>query len=436
MRVGIIGGGVSGLALAWLLGGEGAEVEIFERGSELGGLAAGFEVMPGVRLERFYHHIFQTDTDFIDAAGRLGFGDRIMWRPTKTAFYMQGAVHALGTALDVLRFRPLGLPDRIALAATTLELKARSRGRGLDVITIEEFFRRRFAARVYETVWRPMLEAKWGEDKDRLAAAWLWQKIRARGNSRAGSHESLGYPLGGFGVLSDALAAQIAQQGGKVRLGAEVHRILTAGGRVTGLQTTSGSVDFDAIVSTLPLPNLLPLVDEIDPATRARMLAIPYRGVLCQVLVMDRPLSDIYWLNVADRSIPLGGVIEHTNFVPASNYDGRSIAYLFNYAPQDSLALSMSPDEAGDLQLPHLNRIFPAFRPAHILDRFVFGTRVATPVYRHPYTPPPLEPLPGLFLADTSQIFPQDRGTSECIRLARFVASNVMGRPAARPGPV
>lgn len=436
MRVGIIGAGITGLALADNLAGAGAEVEIFERGTEIGGLAAGFEVLPGIRLERFYHHIFQTDVDFQNLSADLGVGDKIMWRPANIGFFIDGRVHSLSTPLDVLRFRPLGLLGRLALGWTMLELRERRRGRSLEHIPVEQYFRRRMASSVYRTVWAPMYEAKWGADAADISAAWMWQKVRARGKSRRGMHEELGYPVGGFSTLANALADRVRARGGKLNLGTIVERIRVEQGRVAGVDTGSSSLDFDAVLSTLPLANLVPLVPDMPPDVAERCHAVGYRGVVCHVIVMDRPLSDTYWLNVADRSIPLGGVVEQTNFVPPANYGGKHIAYLFNYLDQSAPELTMPEEDFPAHHFPHVKRIFPSFNENHVSNRFVFRTRVASPIYKHPYQPPPLEPVPGLYLADTSRIFPMDRGTSECIRLARYVSSRVMGEPAEAPTPV
>lgn len=436
MRVGIIGGGVSGLALAHELGKAGVDVEIFERGPELGGLAAGFEVLPDIRLERFYHHIFQTDVDFVDLADELGIADRIMWKPANVGFFLENRIHRFDSPLDVLRFKPLSLWSRVALGRTMLELKLRSSPRAFGDHTVEQWFRRRAASTVYRTVWAPMLEAKWGTDRDNLAATWLWQKVRARGNSRRGLKEELGYPVGGFSQLPDALSRRISDNGGKVHLRTVVQRIRTEDGRVVGVETDNGSTDVDAVVSTLPLVNLLPLVPALPAEARDRIAGIGYRGVVCHVLVMDRPLSDIYWLNIADRGIPLGGVVEQTNFVPPDNYRGKHIAYLFSYLDQQDPELTMPEGAFVDHHFPHLRRIFPGFTPDQVENRFVFRTRVASPIYRHPYEPPPIQPMPGLWLADTSRIFPMDRGTNECVRLARYLSDRILGRRATPPRPV
>lgn len=436
MRVGIIGGGITGLALADELSAAGAEVEIFERGDELGGLAAGFEVLPGVRLERFYHHMFQTDIDIQNLMGEAGLRDRIMWRPASIGFYVKGAVHDLSTPVDVLRFKPLSAYGRFGLAWTMLELRERRRGKSLETITVEQYFRRRAASSAYRTVWAPMYEAKWGKDGGDISAAWMWQKVRARGKSRRGMREELGYPLGGFGSIARALADRVTSRGGKIRLSTAVKQIRIGNGRVTGLDLEDGTESFDVVLSTLPLVNLLPLVPDMPEAAAARCRAIGYRGVVCHVIVMDRPLSNTYWLNIADRTIPLGGIVEQTNFVPKEHYDGKHIAYLFNYLDQDAVELTMPESDFPGHHFPHVKHIFPEFSPSHVERSFVFRTRVASPIYKHPYEPPPLEPVGGLFLADTSRIFPMDRGTSECIRLARYVSARVLGREAAPPQPV
>jgi protoporphyrinogen oxidase len=109
MRVGIVGGGLTGLALAHEFGGGRAEVAVFERGIELGGLAAGFEALPGIRLERFYDRISQSDVDIQALMADLGLGSRIMWRPANFGFYLDDSAHHLSTPLDVLRSKPLNL---------------------------------------------------------------------------------------------------------------------------------------------------------------------------------------------------------------------------------------------------------------------------------------------------------------------------------------
>ena len=54
--IGIVGGGLAGLAAAYRLRGAGHEVRVFEAGDRVGGLAASYETR-GDRIEKFYHHL-------------------------------------------------------------------------------------------------------------------------------------------------------------------------------------------------------------------------------------------------------------------------------------------------------------------------------------------------------------------------------------------
>ena len=75
MKIGIIGGGMMGLATAYYLSKEGHQITIFEKEPEIGGLSRSEEIMPGLRWDRFYHVILSTDEEllnFIDEIGRQG----------------------------------------------------------------------------------------------------------------------------------------------------------------------------------------------------------------------------------------------------------------------------------------------------------------------------------------------------------------------------
>ena len=71
MKVGIIGGGATGLAAAYELGLHGHEVVVFERTGFLGGQASTFDVGGG-RLERGYHHLFTGDRAILDLMEEIG----------------------------------------------------------------------------------------------------------------------------------------------------------------------------------------------------------------------------------------------------------------------------------------------------------------------------------------------------------------------------
>ena len=70
-----MGPGRLGLTLAYRLARRGAQVTVIEKEGELGGLAAGLphrRATPDVYLEKFYHHLFQSDKDIIALMDELG----------------------------------------------------------------------------------------------------------------------------------------------------------------------------------------------------------------------------------------------------------------------------------------------------------------------------------------------------------------------------
>src|SRR3954447_5731799 len=116
-RIAVLGAGVTGLTAARRLALEGHAVDVYERWPGLGGQAATIDVGGGVRLERYYHHLFTSDVDIQQLVEELGMPDGIEWRPSSVAFFVNGRSHAFTTPLDLLRFSPLSLRSRLRLGA-------------------------------------------------------------------------------------------------------------------------------------------------------------------------------------------------------------------------------------------------------------------------------------------------------------------------------
>ena len=103
MRVGIIGGGIGGLGAGYELAKTGHQVTIYERAPFLGGLASTFEIGGG-RLERFYHHLFKSDTTIIDLLKELNLDENLIWEQSKTGWFHDGKIYPFSGPLDLLKF--------------------------------------------------------------------------------------------------------------------------------------------------------------------------------------------------------------------------------------------------------------------------------------------------------------------------------------------
>ncbi|GIT15764.1 MAG: hypothetical protein CM1200mP37_3450 [Chloroflexota bacterium] len=95
---------------------------------------------------------------------------------------------------------------------------------------------------------------------------------------------------------------------------------------------------------------------------------------------MKSPLSEYYWLNIADRKIPFVGVIEHTNLADRSNYNDKHIVYLSNYVSKDDPLLKKNHKDLLDLYLPHLKKINKDFSKDWIEEFFYQRVDAAQPI--------------------------------------------------------
>ncbi|MFF7974934.1 FAD-dependent oxidoreductase [Streptomyces sp. NPDC007905] len=430
----IVGGGFTGLAAALELAERGRPVTVLEREPELGGLAGSFDVGGGRRIERFYHHWFDSDREILDLCARLGLSDAVEPHLTRTGMYYANAIYRLSSPLDLLRFVPLPLLDRIRLGVMALRARRVDDWRALEHLTAEQWLVSLGGRRVYDVVWRPLLEGKFGEHAEQVGATWMWTKLRLRGGSRTRSgSEVLHYLRGGSETLITALHKRLTELGADLRTDTVVDSVVTDGTGVTGVRTREGDVvPARHVLLTNAPEQAADLLDPVGsdspaghpavPALVRRLRGIRYLANVCLVLENNRRLSDTYWLNVNDPSFPYVGVIEHTNMDAPEHYGGRHVVYLSKYLPRDDALYRMSDEEVFAYSLPHLRRMFPGFDRSWVEDYHVWRAEYAQPVITPRYTRdmPPLQTgLTGLYLASMAQVFPEDRGTNYAVREGR-----------------
>jgi len=435
MNVGVIGGGAAGLAAAYELGLRGHTVEVFEGAPFLGGQASTFDVN-GTPIEKGYHHLFRSDRAMIELMDELGLGERLRWIDSNVGYFVNGRLWKFTSPVDLLRFSPLPLLDRVRLGLMTLRLQKRTEWHSLEQVTATDWLKQHAGRRGYEVIFEPMLRGKFGEYHDQISMSWLWNKFALRTASRGKGligrfKEQLAYPIGSFGEVFDVLAERIRSQGGSVHINAAVRRTIVEDGRCVGLEVGVGGAEpgvrrYDMVLATVPsyvMPHVAP---DLPESYVAKLTDKTYLAAVLVILVLDRPLSRHYWMYVGDRSIPFLGIIEHTNFIDAEHYGGGHIVYLTNYLARDSRLYQMSAEELYREYLPHLARINPAFEGSWVTEYHHHKVDAAQPIVTPGYAqtiPDHRTPIAGLYLANTTQIYPEDRGTNYSVRMGRQVAA-------------
>jgi protoporphyrinogen oxidase len=432
-RIGIIGGGYAGLTAAYELQKRGYAVTVLEKYGQWGGQAATLPLL-GTHIEHFYHHLFGSDTYILGLMDELGIGDQLRWIESKVGWYYDGQIYDLVTPFDLIRFKPVNLINRIKLGLMYLYLPQVNDWKRFEDITARDWILRYMGQQIYDRFWGPLLRGKFGELSDQVSMTWLWGKIKVRGSSRQGASakEKPAYPLGSFEIITRALVEHLEAGGADMRVNHQVTSLLTDPDdpyRVTGVVTKKGTIPFDVVIATVPGYNLLEIAPPtLDQAYADKLRSVRYQAAIVLLLVSKQSLSHIYWMNIADRSMPFVGVIEHTNYVPPSEYQGRHLIYVSNYLERDDPIFRMKASQLFELYLPHLKRINPAFGADWIEKKLVLRAEAGQPVITRNYSeriPDHRTPLKGLYLANTLQIYPEDRGTNYSVWLGQTISQMV-----------
>ncbi|MDP2846166.1 MAG: NAD(P)/FAD-dependent oxidoreductase [Candidatus Methanoperedens sp.] len=354
-----MGGGLAGLAAAYRLSGK-DDVVVIEKEPELGGMASSYGIktlyldMGIYHIEKYYHHIFASDKELISLIEELGLRHRLEWLRGSTGYYFNGKIYPMNTPFEILRALPL--MDVLRLTWLVLKAKNINDTAPFDDITAKQWIIDTAGESVYNNFFLPLLSSKFGDNKERVSAAWLLGRVRIRSN-RGAKGERLGYMRGGFQALIEKMAETIRKRGGNIRRG-KVSHIEVKDGSVRGVVMDGEGIECDRIISTVA-PHILEKI--IDTRLLGLDMNISYQGTACALFgLTEKVMDDVYWLNIKE-DVPFGAVIEHTNFIPASDY-GERLMYVTSYFQNPESVLWKSRDEdVIELYLQGLEKLFPGF---------------------------------------------------------------------------
>ncbi len=430
-KVTVIGAGAMGLAAAYHALKGGHEVDLFEAGSEPGGMAAHF-MLGDLSIERFYHFICKTDFATFALLDELGIAKRLRWTPTSMGYFIDGKLNRWGDPISLLRFPSLGPISKLRYGLLAFLSARRDRWDALETMTAKDWITRWGGKAVYERMWKPLFDYKFYEYAENISAQWIWTRIKRTGRSRRSlMQEELGYLEGGSEALVKALVDAIAASGGRIHLGKKVERILTDAGAVAGVRVDGTDIPADAVISTVPTPFVPAMAPDLPSETLDRYRAIANIGVVCVVLRLKRSVSPHFWVNIAGSSHEVPGLIEFSNLRPV----GDAVVYVPYYMPVTNEKWRWSDAQFLDDAMACVAEVNPAVTRADVIIHHVGRLRHAQPICPPGFAAmlPPVEtPIAGLQIADTCFYYPEDRGISESVRLGKTMAARV-GGPIAEP---
>jgi len=292
----------------------------------------------------------------------------------------------------------------------------------LDHVEATGWIKRWVGKEAYEVLWRRLFDYKFYDYTDNLSAAWIWSRIRRIGKSRYSLfREKLGYLEGGSETLLQAMRADIEGNGGEIRLQSPVRTVVIEAGEVRGVEVAGQFEAFDKVISTIPLPYVPRLIPDLPTDILGRFRSIHNIAVVCVIVKLRKALTGNFWLNTNDPEMDIPGLVEYSNLRPL----GQHIVYVPFYMPGEHAKFS-EPDQAFLNKVrDYLKKINPALNDDDFIDMHASRYRYAQPICDPGFLdklPPVALPIKGLWVADTSYYYPEDRGISESIAFGRKIA--------------
>jgi protoporphyrinogen oxidase len=426
--IAILGAGIGGMAAAYDLSRAGNRVTIFEAAVIVGGLASGFkEPHWDWSVEKYYHHWFASDRHILGLIEELGWSKQVLFPRPYTVMYHKGNFYPFDSILQMAMFPGLGWGiNKARFGLVGLYLKLTNNWQALEKTTVDAWMRKWAGDRVYELMWLPLMNGKFGERYAReVNMAWMWARIKARTTH-------LGTFTGGFQAFADRFADRLRQMGVDIRLSTVLESILPVSTGGIDLPLAGEKLHFDQCLVTAAPSMLARLAPDLPEEYLKGLLDLKSMGAVVMVMALKHQLSEegYYWYNIPKSAgFPFLALVEHTNFLSAEHFGGEHIVYAGDYLETGHEYFNLSQDELLKRFLPVLPKINPQFTPEWVIKTWLFRTAYAQPVplVNHSKNVPAIQtPLQGLFLAGMSQVYPWDRGTNFAVEIGRRAARMMM----------
>jgi protoporphyrinogen oxidase len=424
-KIAVIGAGIMGLSSAYYLIKKGYDVTLFEKESDIGGMAVCFDFQ-GTEIERFYHFHCVSDYDYFELLKELNLIDKFHWRSTKMGFWFNGKIQPWGNPIALLKFRGLGILAKIRYGFHAFYSVKKNKYDDLDKIESTSWIKKWVGEEAWSKLWENLFSLKFYEYSNKLSAAWIWSRIRRIGKSRYSIFkEKLGYLEGGSLPLLRALEDNIKNNNGKIYTSYPVCSVNKLdNGKYQILSDAvndCSNEEFDYIVSTIPLPYIPNIFKFISEREYNMFSKVENIGVVCVIVKLAKPLSDCFWLNINDQSMDIPGIIEYSNL---NSCDGQNILYIPYYMP----ITNSKYNEADEVYCQKIKNYIMTINPSIeakdfieiVVSRYRYAQPICYPEYKK-YIPDIKMTNENVYIADTSYYYPEDRGVSESIKLSKKI---------------
>jgi len=424
-KIAVIGAGPMGLAVAYQLVKEGYEPVVFEADDRIGGMTATFD-FNGIEIERYYHFHCTSDDAFFEVLEELDLKDKLKWVSTKMGYWFDGKLQPWGNPFALLGFKGLSFIAKFRYGLHAFLSIKRDDWKPLEKYDAVTWIKNWVGEEAFQKLWSRLFALKFYEYSDNLSAPWIWSRIRRIGRSRYSLfEEQLGYLSGGSKTLLNAMRNYIEQNGGEFRLSSPVEKIVMSDKKVNGIKSKGNFEDYERVISTIPLPLVAKISPDLPKDILEKYSSKINIGCVCVIAKLSKPLTNNFWLNTNDDLMDIPGIIEYGNLNPEVGH----IVYVPYYMPQSNEKFNDSEDVFKQKVSKYFKTINISLTDDDIEDikvhKYYFSQPICEPNFLD-NLPDAKIPIDGLWIADTSHYYPEDRGISESIGYGRDLAKRVV----------
>lgn len=424
-KIAVIGAGPMGLAVAYQLVKDGYEPIVYESDNRIGGMTATFD-FNGLEIERYYHFHCTSDIDFFQVLDELGLSKKLNWVSTKMGYWHGGKLQPWGNPMALLKFEGLSFIAKFRYGLHVFISTKRNDWKALEKYDAVTWIKKWVGGEAFEKLWSKLFTLKFYEYSDNLSAPWIWSRIRRIGRSRYSIFkEKLGYLSGGSKTLLNEMKNYIENNRGEFRLSSAVDEIVIKDKKLKGIKSKDIYEEFENVISTIPLPLVAKIAPNLPKNILEKYNSKINIGCICVIAKLKKPLTQNFWLNTNDESMDIPGIIEYGNL----NHEVGHIVYVPYYMPQSNLKFNDTDEIYKEKVSKYFKTINPSLKSEDIEDikihRYFFSQPICEPDFLD-NLPDAKTPINGLWIADTSHYYPEDRGISESIGLGRELAKRMI----------
>jgi protoporphyrinogen oxidase len=396
----VLGAGPAGISAAWRLSERGIRVTVLEKDTAVGGMGKTIKVGPHfVDYGPHTFHIRETaESRVIHEAIKPFFGDDplILTRGTRVLLRGKEYVYPLEMLQVLTGVSPL-LSARIIFDYLMASAKS-TFAPAKKEDSFEEWGVRNLGRTLYDLCFGIYSERVWGLPTSQISSKQA-QRV-AKLNLRNIILRTLGikadpatyftkymYPRKGISVLFENMADQVRKHGNCIRLQSPVVRLERDGDRIRRVvflnEGREETVECDGVLSTLPLPLLVDLIQPaLPPQVAAHAAKLRYRSLkLIYIVLKRKQLTDYHWVYLLDQHFRVNRMSEQKNVSAEMVPDDRTVLCIELSCWRDEPVWTASAEEIYRIALRDMMLMGYGVTESEVEDYFVTDIATAYPVY-------------------------------------------------------